>query len=82
MRGMDVRLVSRWLGHATVNVTWLSYVRTLDVAQRDAVKQMVDTRELNLRQVAALLDVQPSSYLANKVGQDPLSVSRLIDLLR
>jgi integrase len=26
-RGVDVRQVSRWLGHATVSVTWLSYVR-------------------------------------------------------
>lgn len=25
-RGVDVRLVSRWLGHATTNVTWGSYV--------------------------------------------------------
>lgn len=81
MRGMDVRLVSRWLGHATVNVTWLSYLRMLDVAQRDAVRQMVDARELNLRQVAALLYVQVTSYLANKVGQYPLSLGRLIDLL-
>ena len=63
---MDVRLVSRWLGHATVGVAWLSYVRTLDVAQREAVTQMIEARELNLRQVAALLDVQPASYLAKK----------------
>jgi integrase len=26
-RGVDIRQVSRWLGHATVSVTWLSYVR-------------------------------------------------------
>ncbi len=42
---------------------------------------MVDDRELNLRQVAALLYVQATSYLANKVGQYPLSLGRLIDLL-
>ena len=29
MRGADIRQVARWLGHATVAVTWLSYVRTL-----------------------------------------------------
>jgi len=28
MRGTDIRLVSRWLGHATVGVTWRSYMRT------------------------------------------------------
>ena len=80
MRGMDVRLVSRWLGHATVNVTWLSYLRTLDGAQREAVKQMVDTCELNLRQVAALLDVQPSSYLAKLVGQDRFDLPVILRL--
>ena len=41
MRGMDVRLVSRWLGHATVNVSWLSYLRMLDMVQREAVRRMV-----------------------------------------
>lgn len=81
LRGMDVRLVSRWLGHATVNVSWLSYLRTLDVAQRQAVKRIVDTRELNLRQVAALLDVQSTSYLASKFGQGLLNLGMLIDLL-
>ena len=81
IRGMDVRLVSRWLGHATVGVTWLSYVRTLDVVQREAVKRMVDDRELNLRQVAASLDVQPTSYLAKKLADEPISLQALVALV-
>ena len=81
MRGMDVRLVSRWLGHATIGVTWLSYVRTLDVAQREAVRRIVDDRDLNLWHVAALLDVQPTSYLAKKMERDTLALPKLIPML-
>lgn len=80
LRGTDLRLVSRWLGHATVGVTWLSYVRVLDISQREAVRRMVDDRELNLRQVAALLDVRPTSYLAKKMGNDTLSLLKLIPM--
>lgn len=59
--GADVRQISRELGHAGVEVTFLAYLRVLDIEQRRAVEQGRGeiTKAFSATWLAELLDVGP-----------------------
>ena len=60
---------SKWLGHAAPGVTYLSYLRTGDLRQREAVRLMRCDRHLSRSKMAALLSLEDSSYVSKKIQQ-------------
>ena len=69
MRGDDVRLISLGLGHGACGVTCLSYLRTVDLWQREVAWKMVCSVSLSRAKLAALLSIEDSSYVS-KLGRD------------
>ena len=61
--GTDVRLIAQGLGHGACGVTYLSYLRSTDLRQREAVLRMPHSVQLSRAKLAALLSIEDSSYV-------------------
>jgi integrase len=67
LNGRDAPLISKWLGHSAPGVTYLSYLRTVDMRQREAVQAMSFDVHLSRSNMAALLSLADSTYVSRYV---------------
>jgi len=57
LMGVDPREISLALGHSTVEITYLSYLRVVDLHQLKAVSRLDCSIEISATEVAPLLDI-------------------------
>jgi integrase len=67
VHGRDVRLIARWLGHGAPGVTYLSYLRTVDLWQRKGANKLRCDMTFSRAKMAALLNISDSTYVSRLV---------------
>jgi hypothetical protein len=55
LNGTDIRHITRWLGHKEPGVTFLSYIRVLDLKQRQSAEQALFNHHFSASNLGGLL---------------------------